>query len=112
MLDAAYVRCASCVHWGSITRSPSKYGSWLSTVRLKGAYFSRAIRSQLSSTASKVSRECSAKRLRLVSVGTCSHWYSRKSMAGRRLMVLQHLEDAGSAHAAAYAHGHAPAGRG
>ena len=35
----------------------------MSTVRLNGAYFSRAMRSQVSSTASKVSREWSAKRV-------------------------------------------------
>ena len=38
--------------------------------RLNGAYFSRAMRSQVSSTASKVSREWSAKRARAVSDST------------------------------------------
>jgi len=57
---------------GSVTRSPSKCGSCVSTVRLNGAYFSRAMRSQVSSTASNVSREWSAKRSRVFSVSACS----------------------------------------
>ena len=44
----------------------------VSTVRLNGAYFSRAMRSQVSSTASNVSREWSAKRSRVFSVSACS----------------------------------------
>ena len=52
------------------TRSPSKCGSSVSLSRLNGANFSRAIRSQVSSTESKVSREWSAKRGRAVSDST------------------------------------------
>ena len=55
--------------------------------RLKGANFSRAMRSQVSSTDAKVSRECSAKRGRCSSWCTPSQSCSRKSrvwrMAGR-----------------------------
>jgi hypothetical protein len=40
--------------------------------RLNGAYFSRAMRSQVSNTASKVSREWSAKRARWFSDSACS----------------------------------------
>jgi hypothetical protein len=47
---------------GRCTRSPSKCGSCVSTRRLKGANFSRAMRSQVSSTEAKVSAEWSAKR--------------------------------------------------
>src|SRR5260221_7423182 len=56
-----------------MTFSPSNCGSCVSTVRLKGAYFSRAMRSQVSSTASKVSREWSAKRSRSPSASARSH---------------------------------------
>ncbi|MNT59358.1 hypothetical protein D3C72_1968620 [compost metagenome] len=62
MPDSTKALCASCVACGRMTFSPSKCGSCVSTVRLNGAYFSRAMRSQVSSTASKVSREWSAKR--------------------------------------------------
>ena len=61
-----YAAIAACVASGRTTRSPSgpdtTWGSCVSASRLKGANFSRAMRSQVSSTASKVSRECSAKR--------------------------------------------------
>jgi hypothetical protein len=89
---------------GRITRSPSKRGSSVSTRRLKGAYFSRAMRSQVSSTESKVSREWSAKRSR------CSSDSARQPVVQQeveRSAESQHLEDAGGAHAAADAHRHA-----
>src|SRR5574343_1610288 len=67
-----------------MTFSPSKRGSSMSTVRLNGAYFSRAMRSQVSSTASKVSWLWSAKRSRCCRFSTFSQSCSRKSMVGRR----------------------------
>ena len=57
MPDETYASWASCVARGRTTFSPSKRGSSVSTSRLNGAYFSRAIRSQVSNTAPKVSRE-------------------------------------------------------
>ena len=73
MPDSTYARWASCVACGNTTMSPSTKGSWVSTSRLNGAYFSRAIRSQVSSTASKVSREWSPKRARSHKASVSSH---------------------------------------
>jgi hypothetical protein len=55
------------------TRSPSKVGSSRSLRRLCGAKSRSAIRAETSRNASKVSRECSAKRSRAVSASTSSH---------------------------------------
>ena len=48
---------AACVAAGRCTRPPTKRGSSVSIRRLNGANFSRAMRSQVSSTDAKVSGE-------------------------------------------------------
>ena len=68
---STYAWCASRVDSGKTTRNPpwpsgSVRGSWVSTSRLKGANLSRAMRSQVSRTASNVSRLWSANRGRCV----------------------------------------------
>ena len=112
------------------TFSPSKRGSSVSTRRLNGAYFSRAIRSQVSSTASKVSREWSAKRARVaqrldvepvveqevdgraIGHGRCGCEAGCRAATAVAASVRapatasEHLEHAGRAHAAADAHRH------
>ncbi|MNR59145.1 hypothetical protein D3C85_1803380 [compost metagenome] len=49
------------------------------------------MRSQVSSTASKVSREWSAKRSRAFSVSTSSQSYNRKSSVARKPMIHSSL---------------------
>jgi hypothetical protein len=55
---------------------------------LKGANFSRAMRSQVSSTWAKVSAEWSAKRARCSSVCTRSQSCSRKSSVSRIVAIV------------------------
>jgi len=69
---------------GIISTLPStNRGSFSSAFRLCGAKWSVAICSARSRTASKVSRECSAKRGRVVRDPTSSQRWSRKSRSRR-----------------------------
>jgi len=83
MPDSAYALAASWLAWGRCTFSPSNHGSSVSARRLNGAYFSRAIFSQVSITEAKVSREWSAKRGRALSASTFSQSYKKKSRVCR-----------------------------
>ena len=65
MPDSTYAARAACELAAGSRVSPSKRGSSMSARRLNGANFSRAMRSQVSSTDAKVSREWSAKRGRV-----------------------------------------------
>src|SRR5690606_16542534 len=107
---SAKARTAAATSAGTSTRSPSNVGSCRSASWAQGANTSSASRSQLSITASKVSRECAAKRGARSSASTSSQsnsWKRRSSReTSRPVMASGHLEQARGALAAADAHGH------